>query len=181
MNTIQQTGSTIEQGFLKFHEKHPKVYSMFKTYFDFLSNRKGWRRVSGKFIIEKIRAEVFTGSEHEEYKIDNSYTSFTSGCSSKITPNLQVILNFVNPKQMTLAQVLNNPLWKRHKIGNIYSMINRDGSESDGWKIAYYPLFGTYRNEQWIEFNEPRALIEHPIKNGTDFREVALRFLKPSR
>ena len=76
MNTIQQTGSTIEQGFLKFHEKHPKVYSMFKTYFDFLSNRKGWRRVSGKFIIEKIRAEVFTGSEHEEYKIDNSYTSF---------------------------------------------------------------------------------------------------------
>ena len=75
MNTIQKTGSTIEQGFLKFHEKHPKVYSMFKTYFDFLSNRKGWRRVSGKFIIEKIRAEVFTGSENEEYKIDNSYTS----------------------------------------------------------------------------------------------------------
>ena len=75
MNTIQQTGSTIEQGFLKFHEKHPLVYKMFKTYFDFLSNRKGWRRVSGKFIVEKIRAEVFTGSEHEDYKINNSYTA----------------------------------------------------------------------------------------------------------
>ena len=76
MNTIQQTGSTIEQGFLKFHEKHPKVYSMFKIWFDYLTNRKGWNRIPGKLIMERIRSEQLTGSEHEDYKINNSYTSF---------------------------------------------------------------------------------------------------------
>jgi len=78
---------------------------------------------------------------------------------------------------LKLYKALNNPLWKSHKIGDVYSMQNRDGSLSKGWKIAYYPLFGTYKNEQWIEFNEPRALIERPIKNGIDFREVPVRFL----
>lgn len=79
---------------------------------------------------------------------------------------------------MELEKALSSPLWKSHRIGNVYSMINRDGSKSDGWKIAYYPLFGTYKNEKWIEFNEPRALIERPIKGGTDFREMPLRYLK---
>ena len=76
-----------------------------------------------------------------------------------------------------LRAALDDPKWKDHKIGCLYVMINRDGSESSGWKIAYYPLFGTYRNEKWIEFDEPRALIERPMKGGTDFREVALRYL----
>ena len=76
-----------------------------------------------------------------------------------------------------LQKALDDPKWKDHKIGDLYVMINRDGSKSSGWKIAYYPLFGTYKNEQWIKFNEPRALIERPMKGGTDFREVALCYL----
>ena len=65
-----------------------------------------------------------------------------------------------------------------HKIGNIYSMINRDGSKSEGWKIAYYPLTGTYKDGKWIDFDESRALIERPLKDGTDFREMPLRYLE---
>ncbi len=69
-----------------------------------------------------------------------------------------------------------------HRIGNIYSMVNRDGSSSGQWKIVYYPLPGTYEgpegNKVWVGFDEPRALIEQPIKGGTDFREVPLRYLE---
>ena len=75
---------------------------------------------------------------------------------------------------MNLTEALNNPLWLNHKIGNTYSMINMDKSTSDGWKIAYYPLFENHRGEQ---YKEPRALIERPMMGGTDFREVAMRYL----
>lgn len=77
-----------------------------------------------------------------------------------------------------LQEALNNPKWVQHVIGDVYSMVNMNGSKSGGWKIAYYPLFGTYKQEKWIEFNEPRALIERPIKGGIDFREVAMRYLE---
>ena len=75
----------------------------------------------------------------------------------------------------------------------MYHMINIGGKKDDGWKIAYYPLFGTYKGEEdnkvWIEFGEPRALIEKPIETdqikaksilndkGNDQREVPLRYL----
>lgn len=78
---------------------------------------------------------------------------------------------------MQLQEALNNPLWKAHKIGNIYSMRNRNGSVSEGWKIAYYPLFESYKNGKLIEFNEPRVLIERPMDKGIDIREIPIRFL----
>lgn len=69
------------------------------------------------------------------------------------------------------------------RIGNTYSMINRDGSSSGAWKIAYYPLEGTWEgsgvDKTWVDFDERRALIEQPRKGGTDFREVPLRYLEP--
>lgn len=72
---------------------------------------------------------------------------------------------------------------KDHRIGNTYSMTNRDGSGSGQWKIVYYPLDGTWEGEgvdkKWIDFDEPRALIEQPLKGGgIDFREVPLRYLE---
>lgn len=73
-----------------------------------------------------------------------------------------------------LKIALNHPLWVSHKIGDVYTM---DG-KPDLWKIAYYPLFGTYRNELWVDFSEPRALIEKPMKDGIDFREIPLRYLQ---
>ena len=78
---------------------------------------------------------------------------------------------------MKLQEALKLPLWVNHKIGDVYSMRNRDGNISSGWKIAYYPLFQTLKNGCWIELDEPRALIERPLNNGTDFREVPIRFL----
>ena len=71
---------------------------------------------------------------------------------------------------MDLKEALNNPLWIDHKIGDVYTM-----ETLDLWKIAYYPIFECGKTGR--EYNEPRALIETPIKNGTDFREVPLRYL----
>lgn len=72
---------------------------------------------------------------------------------------------------MNLKEALEHPIWVSHKIGNIYSM---DGKP--GWKIAYYPIFENGKTGEVYE--EPRALVEKPIKGGTDFREVPLRYLK---
>lgn len=69
-----------------------------------------------------------------------------------------------------LNNALNNPIWVSHKIGDNYSM---DGKA--GWKIAYYPIFEDGKTGE--QYSEPRALVERPILNGTDFREVPLRYL----
>lgn len=64
-----------------------------------------------------------------------------------------------------------HPLWVGHKIGDNYTM---DG-KPDLWKIAYYPILEDGKTGQ--PYKEPRALIEKPMKGGTDFREMPLRYL----
>jgi hypothetical protein len=78
-----------------------------------------------------------------------------------------------------LQSALQDPIWINHKIGDQYSMSNVGSSKMDsGWKLSYYPLFGTYKDNKWIEFDSPRALIEKPMTNGgIDFREVPLYYL----
>ena len=61
--------------------------------------------------------------------------------------------------------------WEDHKIGNEYTM---DGNP-ELWKIAYYWINECGRTGK--QYNEPRALIEQPIKGGIDFRETPLRYL----
>lgn len=77
-----------------------------------------------------------------------------------------------------LKEALDNPLWVGHKIGNTYTM---DG-KPDLWKIAYYPIFEDGKTNQ--PYSEPRALVERPAifnkEQGTDFREVPLRYLTKS-
>lgn len=74
-----------------------------------------------------------------------------------------------------LQEALNNKLWLEHKIGDTYTM---DG-KPDLWKIAYYPI--TEDGASGKEYSEPRALIEKPMLNGTDFREVPLRYLQKTK
>jgi hypothetical protein len=73
-----------------------------------------------------------------------------------------------------LSEALNHPLWVEHKLGDTYTM---DG-KPDLWKIAYYPIFEDAKTKE--PYSEPRALIEKPMKGGTDFREVPLRYLSRS-
>jgi rubredoxin len=74
-----------------------------------------------------------------------------------------------------LKEALNHPKWLNHKIGDTYTM---DG-KPDLWKIAYYPIFECGKTGE--VYNEPRALVERPIKGGTDFREIPLRYLDPTK
>lgn len=76
---------------------------------------------------------------------------------------------------MNLPQTLNDPKWINHKIGDTYKM---DGKGE--WKITYYPLLECGKTGDIYE--EPRALIEQEAiwngEEGTDFREVPLRYLE---
>lgn len=73
-----------------------------------------------------------------------------------------------------LSAALLNPVWVSHNIGDTYTM---DG-KPDLWKIAYYPIFECGKTGK--KYEEPRALVEKPIENGIDFREVPLRYLTKS-
>lgn len=72
---------------------------------------------------------------------------------------------------MNLQVALNDLIWIAHVLGDFYTM---DG-KPDLWKIAYYPIFEDGKTN--APYSEPRALIEKPMLNGTDFREVPLRYL----
>lgn len=72
-------------------------------------------------------------------------------------------------EELTLA--LNSPIWKEHKIGDTYKI----KGDKDIWKIAYYPIFECGKTGE--VYTEPRTLVEKPIKDGTDFREVPMRYL----
>lgn len=83
---------------------------------------------------------------------------------------------------MNLQEALADQKWQEHKLGDVYHMVNVGGKRDEGWKLTYYPLMGTYKGEEdaktWIEFEEPRALIEKPMgEKGNDFREMPLRYL----
>lgn len=83
-----------------------------------------------------------------------------------------------NSTNEVLAAALSHPLWVEHKIGDTYTM----DSKPDLWKIAYYPIFEDGKTGE--QYKEARALIERPAKfngeDGTDFREVPLRYLSKS-
>jgi len=72
---------------------------------------------------------------------------------------------------MNLQEALEDDLWVSHKIGDTYCMDDKP----DYWEIAYYPIFENGKTGE--VYGEPRALIERPMKGGTDFREVPLRYL----
>lgn len=67
---------------------------------------------------------------------------------------------------------LKDPVWRNHIIGDSYSMAR----DNHVWQIAYYPIFEC--GKSGTNYDEPRALVETPMKNGTDFREVPLRYLQ---
>lgn len=74
-----------------------------------------------------------------------------------------------------LREALDNPLWKSHNVGDRYDM---DGDED--WDLWYYPMFECGKTME--PFGEPRALVGKPKmfgkKQGIDFREVPLRYLR---
>jgi hypothetical protein len=71
----------------------------------------------------------------------------------------------------SLSTALADKLWADHKLGDSYSMTGAKGV----WKIAYYPIFEDGKTGK--RYDESRALVEQSIPNGTDFREVPLRYL----
>lgn len=89
---------------------------------------------------------------------------------------------------MNLEEALSDPIWKDHKVGDIYYLVHSNGKKEEGWKISYYPLSGTYQEvngkNEWVDFNEPRVLIERKTyfkahkEWGIDFREIPIRFLE---
>lgn len=72
-------------------------------------------------------------------------------------------------------EALNHEMWINHSIGDEYTM---DG-KPERWKIAYYPILEDGKTGE--VYSEPRALIERKAvfngMEGTDFREVPLRYL----
>ena len=75
MNFKQQSGKSIQEAFNEFHSANPSVYRYFKEYFFYLHKRKGWQRVSGKLIIERLRWEIIVMTNDSDFKIDNNFTS----------------------------------------------------------------------------------------------------------
>lgn len=72
-----------------------------------------------------------------------------------------------------LRQALNCDFWIHHTIGDKYDVININGSIDNGWLVAYYPLFGTYKKGQWVEHKEANVLLE---RNGV-FKELPVRYI----
>ena len=74
-------------------------------------------------------------------------------------------------------KALKDSIWVNHKISDVYTMANTNGKQDFGCKIAYYPIFGTYKNEVYVPFDSPQALVEKLLDGGIDFREIPLHFL----
>ena len=97
------------------------------------------------------------------------------------------LIKFRFKKRNKLQTALSDKMWQKHKLGDKYFLVHSNGKKEEGWRISYYPLFGTWNNKQnkitniieeiWIDFDEPRALIEKQLESGIDFREMPLRYL----
>lgn len=74
----------------------------------------------------------------------------------------------MNP-QLVIA--LKNPIWANHKVGDNYSVTG----DKRAWKLTYYPIFEDGKTNE--PYTEPRALMETPLNDGIDFREMPLRYV----
>lgn len=73
---------------------------------------------------------------------------------------------------------MSESIFKSHKIVDLYELRNRNGSVESGWKLAYsHPIMGTFKRQVWVEHTETYALIERPMGDGIEIREVPERFL----
>ena len=57
-------------------------------------------------------------------------------------------------------------------------LINKDRTKLE-CNVVYFPIRETYKKGLLVEFDSPRVLIQIPIDNGFDFREVPFFYLKP--
>lgn len=65
---------TIESRFIKFHDDNPHVYEQFK-FFAFQAIAAGVRKMSSKFLIERIRWDALVTTSAKDFKINNDFTS----------------------------------------------------------------------------------------------------------
>jgi hypothetical protein len=63
---------TIQERFVKFHRKHPKVYDLFKA-FSIQLIKKGHKKLGARMIIERIRWEFATTETDERHFRINNY------------------------------------------------------------------------------------------------------------
>ncbi len=75
MNYKETTGKSIDEAFIEFHTKNPKIYKHFEKYaFDAI--RKGKSKISFKMIMEVIRWNAYLKNAKDEcFKIDNNFGS----------------------------------------------------------------------------------------------------------
>lgn len=65
---------TIEARFNKFHDDNPLVYEHFKFYAH-QAITAGAKRLSSKFLIERIRWEAMVVTRSVDFRINNDFTS----------------------------------------------------------------------------------------------------------
>lgn len=75
--------------FKKYHEENPQIYEGFKR-IAYQLIRRGYRRLSSKFIVEIVRYETMI-SGNDKFKINNSYTADYARLFEKDHHNLMVI------------------------------------------------------------------------------------------
>ncbi len=84
MNFKENTGSTIQKSFERFHRRNPNVYKLFKKY-AFKAINQGKQQISFKLIMNVIRWDVFLLTDEPtmynnqgkkvKFKINDAYGS----------------------------------------------------------------------------------------------------------
>lgn len=69
------TRQSIQAQFDRYDSDHPAVYQLFRQYALVLLGKRPNRRFGAKLILERIRWEFALDHSHDEYKINNNYSS----------------------------------------------------------------------------------------------------------
>ena len=132
--------------------------------------KKGDRGSLIQRIIEYIELDLFFmqvlfGKKFKE--IEYCFNEHKKDCGGKV--------------KFTLSQYAT--FWLQDKPGNLYKMVNRDGSFME-CEVLYYPLRSTYENGKVKMFSDLRALMrmKKPLvsegEEHMDIREVPVHFLE---
>ena len=85
-------GISIRDGFNKFISENPHIYKSFEEQ-TFRAIKKGRTKISSDLIINYIRWEQFIESSDENFKINNSYSSYIARFFIKKNPQYSNLFN----------------------------------------------------------------------------------------
>jgi len=106
MNYKELNGCSIREGFNKFHQENPHIFTAFEEQ-ALTAIKKGRKKISSKLIINWIRWNEFLRSSDQNFKINDAFQSYYARHFVEIYPQYIDVFEFRKLRNEEAGEYMN--------------------------------------------------------------------------